>query len=180
MFAKSNACPGLPHHPGCLQIPLEPSNSYLSVPFLFQPLFPLLFPPALPAGGASTSSPSSLAAGAEGKAVLRGGKCSAPALPGQPRRSWAPSKLLWPSPSLNSCSRDSNLFLRFFVLPRPTVIPANRLREQRDSHKTPSCCCLTILLMQDANPTVWAFPSGQDQRATLQISCHRQRPSFGM
>lgn len=134
MFAKSNTCPRLPHYLGCLQIPFELSNSYLSVPFLLQPLFPLSprcftsrrvrAPPAPPAlqprlkEKLGESAQPQLCQDRPGGAELPANPCNLPQpqfLPtGQPCIPW---------------------FLH--------IAPANRRREQRDSHKTPWCCCLT-------------------------------------
>lgn len=137
--------------PGITTLSGMPADSFRAFKLVFICLIsltapvPTLSPLLCRQKGASTSSPSSLAAGAQGKAVLCGGKGSAPALPGQPRRSWAPSKLQWTPPACIPAhwTATDSLLLGFFMWPRTGAVPANHLEEQRDFHKTPSCCCLT-------------------------------------
>lgn len=176
MFAKSNACPGLPRYPGCLQIPSEPSNSCLSVSFLSQALFPMSAP-ALPA---TLLCPSSL----EGKAVGREGLC--------------PTSARTAREELSSHQIPVNSAQTEFLLAGERFIPCF-LHIAPDSgnpckppggtgalHKTPRCCCVTNPACAGCKSHRLDFPcwqhrfSEEKQGATLQISCHRQRPNFGI
>lgn len=151
MLAKSSACPALQHsRDACTFLESLPAHIYLS---RFSSS-PCCHSQVLgQQEGASTSS----LVGREGL-----GPSSARAAQEQLSSQQTPVTFPQKGPfSLNSSSQDSNLSLGFFTVLQTRAVPVNHLREQRDSHKTPLCCCLTDPARAGCKSQSLDFPCGQ-------------------